>query len=88
MKPQTEAGKKIIRIWDWPIRLFHWWVVILVVVSWSTAQIGGNAMQYHTWSGYAILSLLLFRITWGFVGSDTARFAHFLRGPRAVFGYL
>ena len=88
MKQQTEAGKKIIRIWDWPIRLFHWLLAILVVVSWSTAEIGGNAMQYHMWSGYAILSVVLFRISWGFVGSDSARFAHFLRGPRAVFGYL
>lgn len=88
MKQQTEAGKKTIRIWDWPIRLFHWLLVTLVVVSWVTAEIGGNAMQYHMWSGYAILSLVLFRIMWGFVGSDTARFAHFLRGPRVVFGYL
>lgn len=88
MKPQTAPGKKNIRIWDWPIRLFHWLLVILVVVSWSTAQIGGNAMQYHMWSGYAILSLVLFRIAWGFVGSETARFAHFLRRPRTVFSYL
>lgn len=88
MKQQTMTGKKIINVWDWPIRLFHWLLVLLVVVSWSTAQIGGNAMQYHMWSGYAILSLVLFRFAWGFVGSDTARFANFLRGPRAVLVYL
>ena len=45
-------------------------------------------MKFHFWSGYAILTLLLFRIAWGFVGSTTARFSDFVKGPSAAFGHL
>jgi cytochrome b len=76
-----------IPVWDLPSRLFHWLLVILVAVSFTTGTIGGNAMQYHEWSGFAILILLVFRITWGFVGSRTARFSDFVKGPAAVWRY-
>jgi cytochrome b len=76
-----------IPVWDLPIRLFHGLLVILVAVSFTTGTIGGNAMQYHEWSGFAILILLVFRITWGFVGSRTARFSDFVKGPAAVWRY-
>jgi len=88
MNTPTESGTKKIRIWDWPIRLFHWAVVALFIVSWISAQVGGNAMQYHFWSGYTVLGLVLFRILWGWVGSETARFVHFIRGPGAVLAYV
>lgn len=78
---------KTIRIWDLPTRLFHWSLVLLVGISWTTSEIGGNAMQYHMWSGYAVLTLVLFRVLWGIFGSDTARFTRFLRGPSAVQAY-
>ena len=84
---QPESGGKKIRVWDLPTRVFHWSVVVLVIVSWITAEIGGTTMQYHLWSGYAILSLVVFRLLWGIVGSETTRFAHFVRGPRAVVAY-
>jgi cytochrome b len=45
-------------------------------------------MQWHFYFGYALLALLLFRLLWGFVGSETARFTHFLRGPEAVAKFL
>jgi cytochrome b len=77
-----------ILVWDLPLRLFHWLLVLLVVVSVVSAQIGGNAMQIHMLSGYTILTLLLFRILWGFLGSTHARFASFVRGPAAVISYL
>jgi cytochrome b len=60
---------------------------VLVAFSFVTAQIGGNAMQYHEWSGFTILTLVLFRLLWGFVGGTHARFVDFLRGPRAVLKY-
>ena len=69
-------------IWDLPVRLGHWILVLLLAVSWFTGKHG--AMIWHRWSGYAILILVLFRIYWGFAGSSTARFLQFLRGPRAV----
>ena len=73
-------------IWDLPIRLFHWLIVALFAVSWWTAE--NDRADLHIWSGIAVLTLLIFRILWGFVGSSTARFVNFVRGPRAVFGYL
>jgi len=77
-----------ILVWDLPLRLFHWLLVLLVVVSVVSAKIGGNAMQIHLLSGYAILTLVLFRILWGFLGGAHARFASFVCGPAAVISYL
>lgn len=77
-----------ILVWDLPLRLFHWLLVLLVVVSVTSATIGGNAMQIHMLSGYTILALLLFRILWGFFGSTHARFSSFVRSPAAAFAYL
>ncbi len=67
------------RVWDAPVRLFHWLLVVLILLSYVTAQLGW--MQTHFLSGYTILSLLLFRLVWGFVGSDTARFGRFVVNP-------
>ncbi|MDB5797750.1 MAG: hyaC [Paucimonas sp.] len=77
-----------VRVWDLPLRLFHWALVVLIVTSVVTQKIGGNAMSWHFLSGYAVLTLLLFRLAWGFVGPHYARFAHFLPGPARVLGYL
>jgi cytochrome b len=77
-----------LRIWDLPVRLFHWCLVLLLCVSYFTGQVGGDWMKLHFWSGYAILTLLLFRVVWGFVGSTTARFSDFVKGPRACIHYL
>jgi len=70
-----------IRVWDIPVRLFHWALVILITTSYFSGRAGGDWMQLHFYSGYSILTLLLFRIAWGFVGSTTARFSHFVKGP-------
>jgi cytochrome b len=80
-------SKATIYVWDLPTRLFHWTLVVLVSTSFVTAKIGGNAMQYHVWSGETILALLLFRLIWGFIGSRTARFVHFVRGPATAWRY-
>lgn len=77
-----------VKIWDVPVRLVHWALVALIGFSWWSGEAGGNALTYHVWSGYAILTLVVFRVLWGFVGSTTARFASFVRGPRAVLEYL
>jgi cytochrome b len=79
------AGR--IRVWDLPTRIFHWTLVVLVVFSFTTGKIGGSWMEWHLRSGYAILALLLFRLAWGVAGSDTARFAQFVRGPRTAWAY-
>ena len=75
-----------IAIWDLPTRLFHWLLVGLIALSWWSAEYHYD--DTHIWSGIAVLSLLVFRVLWGFFGSSTARFASFVGGPKAVFGYL
>lgn len=77
-----------IPLWDAPVRLFHWALALLVVFSFASGKIGGALLEWHMRSGYAILTLLLFRLAWGVVGSQTARFATFVRGPAAVRAYL
>src|SRR5271154_2539662 len=74
------------RIWDLPTRLFHWTLVILILTSWLSAQL--DWMRLHIWCGFAVLTLLLFRLIWGFIGSDTARFAYFLKSPIAAAQHL
>ena len=73
-------------IWDLPVRLFHWLLAILIGLCWWSAEYHHDDL--HIWLGCGVLTLLIFRILWGFVGSSTARFASFVRGPKAVFGYL
>jgi cytochrome b len=82
----TPSPRKV-QVWDLPVRLFHWALVLLLISQVVTVSIGGNAMEYHMLGGYAILALVLFRLVWGFVGTRSARFSDFLRGPKAAFGY-
>lgn len=83
---EAAAEPRKVAIWDVPTRLFHWTLAALIAFSWWTAE--QHEDELHIWSGLAVLSLLIFRILWGIVGSSTARFANFIRGPKAVIGYL
>ncbi|MDX2225070.1 MAG: cytochrome b/b6 domain-containing protein [Rhodospirillaceae bacterium] len=75
-----------VEVWDLPVRVFHWAIVILVVVSFISAKLG--KMELHLWSGAGVLALVLFRLVWGFIGNPYARFASFAYGPVAAIGYL
>jgi cytochrome b len=75
---------RAVRVWDLPTRLFHWALTALVVFSFVTAKLGGAWVQWHFYSGYTILVLLVFRLLWGFAGGRYARFANFVVGPRAI----
>jgi cytochrome b len=75
-----------VQVWDAPVRVFHWGIVVLLGLSWLSESRGW--MQVHFISGYTVLAALLFRIAWGFVGSETARFTRFLRSPLAGFRHL
>jgi len=77
-----------IRIWDLPLRLFHWLLVVAVIGSFVSVKLGGNAMIWHGRFGYIVLSLIFFRLIWGFVGTHHARFAQFIKSPKAIFAYL
>ena len=100
----SEEPAGTVRVWDLPIRLFHWLLVVLVLMSFITAEgewpdvhlpawsPGGASvvphMTLHIWCGYGILVLLLFRAGWGVIGSSTSRFTGFVRGPAAIAAYV
>ena len=73
-------------VWDLPIRLFHWSLVVLVPLAWWTGEEGN--FDWHSWVGYSLLVLVATRLVWGVVGSRHARFDDFLAGPRTIGGYL
>jgi cytochrome b len=75
-----------VKVWDAPVRAFHWLIVLAVGACWFTAE--NRIMDWHRRGGYVVLALVLFRLYWGFAGSSTARFSGFLRGPAAVRDYL
>jgi len=76
------------RVWDLPTRLFHWALVALIALQFATAEFGFLSMQWHARFGWATIALIAFRIVWGFTGSQTSRFADFVRGPAAVARYV
>lgn len=73
-------------VWDLPTRVFHWSLLPLLAAAWTSAEQGW--MDVHAWCGYSLLTLLLFRIAWGFAGSTHSRFADFLRGPSEVIAHF
>lgn len=75
-----------IKVWDWPTRLFHWLLVVLIAAAWWTGE--EEDLTWHYRIGLAVLMLVLFRLIWGVIGGSTARFARFVRGPRAIAAYL
>jgi cytochrome b len=82
----NQQNPPAVLVWDLPVRLLHWLIVIAVGVSWWSAE--ERVMDVHRYSGYTLLGLVVFRIYWGFAGSSTARFGEFIRGPRAIAEYL
>ena len=85
-KADSQAARRRVLVWDLPTRLFHWILVASVAGCWWTGERGD--METHALLGYVVLALLLFRLAWGLVGSETARFTSFLRGPSAAIGHV
>jgi cytochrome b len=75
-----------IQVWDAPTRLFHWLTAALVLAAYVTWRL--DWMDWHAKAGYAVLALVIFRLLWGVVGSDTARFSRFVTSPRRAFHHL
>lgn len=82
------SEQPLVRVWDLPTRLFHWTLVVLIALQFATAEFGWLSMEWHYRFGWATLALIAFRIAWGFVGSQTSRFADFVRGPVSVARYV
>jgi cytochrome b len=74
-------------VWDLPLRLFHWLLVLSMTASWITAELGFDWMQVHMYLGYGTIGLVVFRVIWGFIGPRHARFANFLSGPSGIWRY-
>jgi cytochrome b len=83
--PADRAGR--ILVWDAPVRLFHWLMVLSFAGAWLTAE-SERWRLVHVTLGYTMAGLVAFRLAWGLVGTRHARFASFVRGPRAVLAYL
>jgi cytochrome b len=75
------------RIWDLPVRIFHWTLAAAIIAAFATNRLGVSYFKYHVWCGYAVIVLVLFRIAWGFVGTRHALFRNFVRGPAATARY-
>ena len=84
--PTTELVR--MPVWDWPVRVVHWAMVLCLLSLVITGLVKGDAMPWHMGFGRVLLGLVVFRILWGFVGSGNARFGAFVRGPRAAVRYL
>ena len=79
---------KRIRLWDLPTRVFHWLLVICIVASFVSGQLGGNLMDWHGKIGLLIVGLIVFRLVWGLIGSTYARFSQFVPTPAKLKAYL
>ena len=80
------TAPRIVLVWDIFIRVFHWLIVALVAAAYATWRL--NWMAWHGWVSDAVLALMLFRLSWGFFGGETARFSRFLTSPRTVLQHL
>lgn len=79
--------KTKVMVWDAPVRVFHW----LLVLSFAGAYITAESERWrlvHVSLGYTLGGLVAFRILWGLMGTRYARFASFVRGPAAVMRYV
>jgi cytochrome b len=83
--PHTHSLHRI-RIWDLPTRGFHVLLALCVAGLIATGELG--VMQLHFWLGYAVLTLVLFRLVWGFVGGHWSRFINFVPTPAKLRAYV
>jgi cytochrome b len=81
------TGRRNALVWDAPVRAFHWLAVLCFAGAWFTAE-SERWRLVHVTLGYTLAGLVVFRLVWGFVGTQHARFAEFVRGPAQVAAYL
>lgn len=86
MRGAAGLGPPDIRVWDPLLRITHWSFALLIPAMWWTAE--NSKWAWHRRIGLVLLGILVFRVLWGILGPETARFASFVKGPRAVVAYL
>ena len=85
--PDHANGAARALVWDLPVRVMHWTLVLAVAGAWATQELEGDWFKYHVWCGYVVLCVAATRVVWGFVGTRHARFTAFVRGPGAMLDY-
>ena len=73
-------------VWDWPVRIIHWYFPIAIAFMWWSGEQG--EMVWHSWVGYSLVVAVITRLIWGFVGSRHALFRSFLKSPKDVIAYI
>lgn len=81
----SQVNPNSIKVWDWSIRVFHWSLPVLLFLLWRSA---GDDMDQHMLLAQLLLTLLMYRIIWGFIGTPYARFSHFIYHPKHIFRYF
>ena len=84
MSAGATQSRRTIPVWDVPVRVLHWALVLTVAAAWLTRHSSG---RWHEWLGYATLAIVAARTIWGFIGSGYARFADFVRPTSVTIGY-
>ena len=85
--PTSAPPPRKVLVWDAPVRVFHWLMVLSFAGAWLTAE-SERWRLAHVTLGYTMAGLVAFRLVWGLVGTRHARFVNFVRGPAAVLRYL
>ncbi|WP_340121156.1 cytochrome b/b6 domain-containing protein [Methylobacter svalbardensis] len=78
-------SQELVKVWDLPLRIFHWLLVAGFFIAYLTED---DLLTVHVWAGYLVSGLLVFRLIWGFIGNDYARFSSFLCSPAKSIAYL
>lgn len=86
MTPDTSSAPRPVLVWDLPVRVFHWLMAACFAGAWISAE-SERWRLLHVTLGYTLAGLVVFRLLWGLFGTRHARFADFVRGPRAVLQY-
>lgn len=85
--PTDDTTPRRVLVWDAPVRVFHWLMVLCFFGAWASAD-SERWRMLHVTLGYTMIGLVGFRVVWGLIGTRHARFANFVRGPAAVWRYL
>ncbi len=84
----TTHSIQAVRVWDLPTRVFHALLILAVAGLIATGELGDDALRIHFWLGYAVLTLVFFRLIWGVIGGHWSRFSNFMPSPVKLITYV
>ncbi|WP_269513696.1 cytochrome b/b6 domain-containing protein [Brevundimonas subvibrioides] len=82
MTSKTPQTIRTIKTWDRGVRLFHWLLVATIAVAFLSSEEGSALSPWHVPAGWVAAILIVFRLLWGFVGGEHARFVNLIRPSR------